>query len=207
MTYHWVITSNDIDVYKVNADGTETSQKINNDYAYYDYNDLDNQVLCRNGRICGYDTTTGERVEVEVIANYVNVYTSADGNYETSDGVLSRSMLRYDTDLFRKFYQTLLYGSLEGSYVLSEEEEKAITEAENGLLLTIEIKLKDAESAGGKEVTNVYKFYMIPGSSRKAYITVNGNGGFYVYRTKVDKFISDSQKFFKNEVIVPDTKR
>ena len=207
VTYHWVITSNDIDVYKVNADGTETSQKINNDYAYYDYNDLDNQVLCRNGRICGYDTTTGERVEVEVIANYVNVYTSADGNYETSDGVLSRSMLRYDTDLFRKFYQTLLYGSLEGSYVLSEEEEKAITEAENGLLLTIEIKLKDAESAGGKEVTNVYKFYMIPGSSRKAYITVNGNGGFYVYRTKVDKFISDSQKFFKNEVIVPDTKR
>ncbi len=207
VTYHWVITSNDIKVYKVNADGTETSQKINNDYAYYDYNDLDNQVLCRNGRICGYDTATGERVEVEVIANYVNIYTSADGNFETNDGVLSKSMLRYDTDLFRKFYQTLLYGSLEGSYVLSDEEEKAITEAENGLLLTIEIKLKDAESAGGKESTNVYKFYMIPGSSRKAYITVNGNGGFYVYRTKVDKFISDSQKFFKNEVIVPDTKR
>ncbi len=209
--YHWVISSSDIKVYKItgidaNGNLIETEQKINNDYAFYDYNALDNQVLCRTGRISGLNAD-GEAVEVEISANYVTVYKGTDGDASTYDrGAEKKDILRYDTDLFRKFYQTLLYGSLEGSYTLTDEEEAAIT-TDSGLLLTIEIKLKDAESAGGKEYTNVYKFYKIPGSSRKAYITVNGNGGFYVYKTKVEKFISDSQKFFKNEIIVPDTRR
>ncbi len=211
VTYQWVITAKDIKVYKLNADGSLTEQKINNDYAYYEYNAIDGQALCRKGRLSGKNERDGN-VEVEVTADYLKIYINTDGNFETNDGDLTRTILRYDTDLFRKFYQSLLYGSLEGSYAVSEEEEKRIVEAEGGLLLTIEIKTKDAESAGGKEETKVYRFYKIQGSSRKAYITVStdggeANGGFYVYRTKVEKFMADSQKFFKNEMIVPDNKR
>ena len=51
---------------------------------------------------------------------------------------------------------------------------------------------------------DVYKFYRI--SSRKAYITVNGNGGFYVYSSRVEKFITDAQRFFNKEIIDPTAK-
>lgn len=194
--YLWVITSSSIKVYNSK---TGKEAEIKKEIAYYDYNDLDAQVLCRNGYIECVDK------KVEVLKNHVNIYSL--------DGTLKESILRYDTDLWRKFYQTLLYAYLEGAYPRSEEEEKAIIDNADNLLLTMEINMKDAESAGGKEVKNVYKFYKIPGSSRKAYIMISSdggktfNGGFYVYRNKVDKFISDSQKFFNNEIIIPDAKR
>ena len=49
--------------------------------------------------------------------------------------------------------------------------------------------------------TVVYKFYSL--TSRKAYITVNGNGGFYVLPGRLEKFVSDAQRFFNNEIIDP----
>ena len=194
--YYWVITSSGIKVYNAT---TLKEAEINKDIAYYDYNALGAQVLCREGYIECTDK------KIEVVKNYVNVYSL--------DGTLQESYLRYDTDLWRKFYQSLLYAYLEGSYALTDEEEKAIIDDPDNLLLTMEINMKDAESAGGTEVKNVYKFYKIPGSSRKAYIMISSdggetfNGGFYVYRNKVDKFISDAQKFFNNEIIIPDAKR
>ena len=45
----------------------------------------------------------------------------------------------------------------------------------------------------------VYRFYTL--TSRKAYITVNGNGSFYVLSTRVQKFIDDAQRFFNLELI------
>jgi len=189
----WTITPSDIKVFdlKKNAD-----VKIKNEIAYYDYNDLGNQVLCRNGYI-QTDTTL-----VEVTKNYVNVYKNVNGE----KGSLIESYLRYDTSLFRKYYQTVLYTSLEGSYIVSDEEESAIVKDEN-LMLTFEISFKDAKSAGEKVTTDVYKFYKINDSSRKVYITVNGNGGFYVYKNKVQKLITDSQNFFANRDFEPDAKR
>lgn len=194
--YRWVVTSTGIKVYNSK---TGKEAKINTDVAYYDYNKLGTQVLCRTGYIECKDK------KIEVTADRVNVYSL--------DGKLQSSTIRYDSDLWRKFYQSLLYANLEGSYSLTEEEEKAIIDKPENLLLTMEIKLKDAESAGGKEYHNIYKFYSIPGSARKAYIMISTdggetfNGGFYVYRNKVEKFVRDSQKFFANEIIVPDAKK
>lgn len=199
--YRWVITSSGIKVYNSK---TGKEAKIKNDIAFYDYNVLDAQVLCRTGYI------KGAKEWVEVTANYVNIYVAGSGE---TPGPLVKSILRYDTDLWRKFYQSLLYANLEGSYLLTDEEEKAIIDVPENLLLTMEIKMKDAESAGSKEYHNVYKFYSIPGSARKAYIMVSSdggktfNGGFYVYRNKVEKFVSDSQKFFANDIIIPDAKK
>ena len=201
--YYWRITSTGIKVYN-SVTGKEA--EIKKDIAYYDYNALDTQVLCRNGYIKCKDQW------IEVVADYVNIYEPGSSDGDTP-GALRRSILRYDTDLWRKFYQTLLYAYLEGAYSLTDEEEKAIIDDPANLLLTMEINMQDAESAGGTKVKKVYKFYNIPSSSRKAYIMISNdggetfNGGFYVYRNKVTKFISDSQKFFNNEIIVPDAKK
>ena len=201
--YYWLITSTGIKV--INA-VTGKEAEIKKDIAYYDYNDLGSQALCRSGYIKCADEW------IEVTADYVNIYAPGDAKSDTP-GALKKKLLRYDTDLWRKYYQTLLYAYLEGSYAISDEEENAIIGDSSNLLLTMEINMKDAESAGGTRVKKVYKFYKIPGSSRKAYIMISNdggetfNGGFYVYRNKIDKFISDSQKFFNNEIIVPDSKR
>ena len=199
--YNWVITSTGIKVYRKDT-GKEV--KIKNEVAYYDYNDLGTQVLCREGFIKSANEW------IEVTANYINVYEPGEGD---TPGKRIKHILRYDTDLWRKYYQTLLYASLEGSYLLSAEEESAITGNADNLLLTMDIKMKDAESAGGKEYHYVYKFYSIPDSARKAYIMISVDGGktfvggFYVYRNKVEKFVTDSQKFFAGEIIVPDAKK
>ena len=49
----------------------------------------------------------------------------------------------------------------------------------------------------GREKT--YRFYSL--TSRKAYITINGNGGFYVQADRMERIISDVQKFFANQKI------
>ena len=42
---------------------------------------------------------------------------------------------------------------------------------------------------------------------KKAYITINGNGNFYVLTNRVQKFISDAQRFFALEPIDPSAKK
>ena len=103
-------------------------------------------------------------------------------------------MLRYDTDNFRKYYQTFLNATIIDSYELDEAEEAALLADPSKHIMTL--TLKDTE---GTET--VYRFYSL--TARKAYITVNGNGGFYVSPTRVEKFASDAQKFFADEIITP----
>lgn len=144
--------------------------------AYYAYNTMGTQVRVISGYIQGADGS-----KVYVSADEVRVVT---GNGENT-------YLRYDTSLFRQFYKTLLYASISDSYNVTDAEEANIVTDEK-LLLTMEI----TDSTG---TTKVYKFYKL--TSRKAYITVNGNGGFYVLNNRVEKFISDAQRFFANEMI------
>ena len=201
----WVISSYGIKVYNYQ---TNKELQVNKDYTFYDYNDMDDQVYCRTGYIgdnekCyigkivvnGQEIANAEGAKVGVSANYVTVLHKNNTKTE---------YLRYETDLFREFYRTLIYASLVGAYDLSEEEEAELINDPEKHLLTLEISLKDAESAGGTEIVDVYKFYRI--SSRKAYITVNGNGGFYVYSARIDKFVADAQRFFNKELIIPDAK-
>ncbi len=167
----WVITATEIKCYS--PAGSELKIKT----AYYDYNVMGTQVRVVSGYISCAD---GRKVyvtpdEIEIV--------SASG---------SEKIVRYDTNLFRQFYQTLLYASISDSYIMSAEEEAALVGNADNLLLTMTIT--DTE---GK--TDVYKFYKL--TSRKAYITVNGNGGFYVLTGRVEKFVSDAQRFFALELI------
>ena len=132
---------------------------------------------------------------VEIGANKI-IITLADGTV--------RTYTRYTTEIFRRFYQTFLYATLIGKYEMTEEEEAALINDPDKLLMTLEITIRDAESKNFEETTTVYKFYRI--SSRKAYITVNGNGGFYVYTNRVDKFVTDAQKAIDGVNIDPTAK-
>ena len=180
----WVVSTTDVKCYS--ASGEELSIKSGS--SYYTKNVMGTQVRALNGAIACADGRM--------------VYVSADE--VKVQGAETVKYTRYDTDLFRHFYQTLLYSTISDSYKLSDEEATVPTEENRMLTLTV----KNTE---GK--TTVYTFYYL--TSRKAYITVsvdtgNGlsepNGGFYVLSSRVEKIISDAQRFFALEEIDPTAK-
>ena len=182
----WEITTSELNVYEAS---TGKKREIAKDASYYDYNKLGSQVMCKTKVIdCdGYD--------VEVTADAVNIL------YDGSTTV-KESYVRYDTALFRKFYQTLLYASIVDSYEMSAEAEAALLADESKWILSMTVTTEDVD---GTKVTTTYSFYQL--SNRKAYITINGNGGFYVQKNRIDKFITDSQRLFNYELIEPTAKK
>ena len=168
----WTITSSDIKI--VNSKG----QTSTSDATYYAYNALGRKVKCINGIITCTDGT-----QVKVSADSVDI-TLPNGS--------KQSFVRFSTNLFRQFYETLLVATIVDSYELSPEEEKALISDESKLMMSM--KIKDTEGTV-KEL----KFYKL--TARKAYITINGAGGFYVMSDRVEKIISDAQKFFSNTPI------
>lgn len=180
--FTWVITAAAIQVYDSN--GKEAT--IKDGISYYDYNDLGSQVLVRSGYI---ECKNGDKVEVT--ANRVKVI-HPNGNED--------NYVRYSTNLFRLLYQTMFYAQIVNTYEVDAEEEAILTDPSN-LMVSLTITTKDRD---GTLDTNVYNFYRI--SSRKAYITINGNGGFYILSGRVEKFLSDAEKFFNVQIIDPTAK-
>ena len=166
----WVITATEIKAYDaLGVERTITSSR-------YEYNKLGTQVKVDTG---GIKDRNGDVVYVE--ADYIKI-THPNG---TTDQIC-----RFDTPLFRKFYQTLLAATIIDSYPTTDEERAEILSGEPILTLTITTTEKEEF---------VYRFYEL--TTRKSYITINGNGGFYVSPNRVQKFISDAQKFFNLEII------
>ncbi len=176
----WTITEKEISCV------SSTGKDLTITDAYYAYNKIGSQVRVVPGTI-----TAKSGAVVKVTTDRV-IITSPDGE-ETE-------YIRYGTGHFREYYTTLVVATFENIYEMTPEEESALINDPNALLLTISLTNIEGE-------TNVYKFYSIPGSTRKAYVTINGNGGFYVLTNRVNKFITDAQKFFADEVIDPESKR
>ncbi len=174
----WTITSSTIKA--VNSAGTE----LRIDSSYYAYNKLGAQVRANEGQIHCND---GRKVEVK--ANEV-IVTEANGETTT--------YVRYATNLFRRYWETIIASSVEDSYEMTAEEEQALISDPDNWLLTMTVK-----NTEGQET--VYSFYKM--TSRKAYITVNGNGGFYVLPSRVEKIINDAHRFFAFEIIDPVSKK
>ena len=137
--------------------------------------------------------------DVKVLTTYIQakdgskVYVTADEvRVEALSPDKSATYVRYDTDNFRMFYQTLLGSRIANSYELSAEDEAALLADPSKHMLTI--KVTDSE---GRET--VYSFYSL--TSRKAYITVNGDGGFYVQSDRMERMVEEVQKFFANQKI------
>ena len=173
----WTILSRDIKARR--ADGTEL--KITS--SYYDYNAMGTQVLVNRGKI-----ETSDRF-ITVNANTVVV--------EYKDGRSTTEYIRYSTNLFRQFYQTLLYINIENSYTMSEADEKALIENPDNWLMTLTFRETDG-------TVRECKFYYLTG--RKAYVVMNGVGGSYILNTPLDKIVSDAERFFNYEIISPTDK-
>ena len=100
---------------------------------------------------------------------------------------------------FKKFYQTLLYATYPGHAGVEEiiggkyltEEEMAAFEASDDFDLELTIKM----TLDGKE----YRFRMYGYSATKSFVTVNGEGIFYLYTTRVEKLMSDAEKAFSGD--------
>ena len=212
----WTVTSSGISM--KNAEGQKLVNKQN---TFYDYNKIGVQVYCWNQSspigsttrikqifVNGVEIKNAEGATVDVTANNVIVYMP------TGDTI---GYLRYETELFRRFFQTLLYANLVDSYKLTAEEEQALINDPSKHLLTLEMTIKDADKSvkneetgkvevvPGEVTTNVYKFYKV--SARKAYITVNGRGGFYVYTSRLEKIINDAIRYFNGQDIDPSSSK
>ena len=96
-----------------------------------------------------------------------------------------------DTENFRDFYKTILYASMEGLCELTEEEMAEYRKSGTpDLVMTI-------KSLSGREI--VYRFYQY--TERKAYMTINDQGVFYILNDRVQKLITDAEKAVLGEPI------
>lgn len=123
---------------------------------------------------------------------YVLDSTTSTGKYKALPAV----------DNFRKFYQSLLWASIEGGAQgdLSEEQMQAFRDAgDEGAQLVLRIHGEDnAAAANPDHYTEnnvrdlVLRFYQY--SERRSFMTINGEGEFYVLSSFVEKIISDARR-------------
>ncbi|MBE6691085.1 MAG: hypothetical protein E7590_07385 [Ruminococcaceae bacterium] len=110
-----------------------------------------------------------------------------------------------DTLKFRYFYQSLLASNLEGSMPKgSEAVQEALKGTEPDLKITLTFE------TGEETVVRTYCFYSGTASSgRGAYMTLNGNGNFYMLQGRVNKIINDIGKALSEneaDTVDPDAK-
>ena len=105
----------------------------------------------------------------------------------------SKTYVRYQTMLFKKLLQDINTLAIVDDYYLSEEDEAALINDPTKHLATITV-------SNNENTTIKVDFYAL--TSRKAYIVVNGEGGYYVAMSAVQKIFEDSEKFFNCENII-----
>jgi len=169
----WVITETTLKVYD-----SRTGEEYGNSNIHYEKTTLGDQVQVNTA---GIECANGDKV-----------YVYAD-SIETrrADGSVEREV-RYGTDLFRALYRTFAYASIVDSYPLTDDKKAEIVNDEN-CIMTLTFTSTEGQ-------VYVYRFYRLS-AARKAFITLNGNGEFYVHRQRLDKFVSDCQKFFNLQPI------
>ena len=141
--------------------------------------------------------------EIRVFATYNGlVKVPLTGSY--TDPVTGKTMTQSLN--YRYFYQTLLGSTLEGSMPAGSEQKQ---EELKGSEPDLQIKL--VFEVNGETIMRTYRFYNKQAASgRGAYVTVNGNGSFYMLQNRVNKIINDVGRALstdlKNDAIVPEGK-
>lgn len=173
--YKWVISNTEVVAY--DSSGTEVSIKD----AY--------RVKNKYGKVTkvfdGY-VSDAKGNSISVTADTVTL-KDASGN-TTVFG-------RGDIYNFKMFYSVLLYASISGEITTeATEEELAALRAQDDSACQLKMTIT---SESGREL--VYRFYKL--TDRKSYMTINGEGNFFVLRTLVDKIIADGEKLINDEII------
>ena len=139
----------------------------------------------------------------------VNEGTLGEGKFKvtvTSDMVVvtdekgnQTRYLRYSgTQPFSSFYSSLLWASYEGFCDIPEEQKKEYRESDDS---TCQMKLTIDTKIGKQYLYRTYQY-----SERRAYITANGEGDFFVMRSFIDKIINASKTIFEGNNIDPKDK-
>jgi hypothetical protein len=107
--------------------------------------------------------------------------------------------LRYSgTTPFSSFYSTFLWASYEGYCDIPEEQKAAFRESDDS---AAQMKLSIDLLSGENYTYRTYQY-----SERRAYITANGQGDFFVLRSFVDKIINTSKVIFDGTNVEPTAK-
>ena len=146
-----------------------------------------------------YDST-GAGVEEGTLGNgkYTVTVTSDLVLVKDENGNETRYLRYTGTQPFSSFYSSLLWASYEGFCDISEEEKKAYRESDDSecqMKLTIDTKV------GMQFVYRTYQY-----SERRAYITSNGEGDFFVMRSFIDKIVNSTKTIFDGTNIDPKDK-
>ena len=137
------------------------------------------------------DAENGDLYEIEL--------SSASGNLSVSYNDGERLV---DTPIFRKFYESISYASIEQKHVLTDEEEAALIGNKNNFQLRLSVKSADHDL--------VFEFYYV--TARKSYIRISGDGGetftgdMYILSQRVMKTINDAERLLRGETIDPTAK-
>ncbi|MBR6681258.1 MAG: hypothetical protein IKL59_08360 [Clostridia bacterium] len=174
----WQITEKNVRAFDSNYEEIT----INESSWYETTNLLGAKVKALNGYIECYDVNGAEKI-VRVSANEVTVK-----DVKTQTTV---TYARCATTQFRMFYKNFMLNHIESSYEMTAEQEAALIENEENWICTVTMRI-DGEDYE-------YAFYYL--SPRKAYLTINGNGGFYVHIDNADKPLEDIQNFFSGKVV------
>ena len=111
----------------------------------------------------------------------------ADGNATLAvDSSTGLHIANADIYNFRQFYKTLLSIDIQDYAGLSEADLKKVVKEDNCILTFTFYNL-----SGDK---TVYKFYPYSSSGRRALMTINGQGEFYVLTDLIEKIASDANK-------------
>ena len=131
------------------------------------------------------DETTGEwgRIERTLDSKALRVYAQVDRENEKSIKI----------EHFRHFFQTILYASIEGVCTLTEEEMAALRATPDS---EAQLVLRMSTEGGDME----FKFYQY--SERRSYITINGDGQFFILSDRVEKIWGDALKIINGEDVV-----
>lgn len=131
------------------------------------------------------DEKTGEwgRIERTLDSKALRVYAQVGGENEK----------QINLEYFRHFFQTILYASLEGVCTLTEEEMAALRATpDSEAQLVLRMTTEDGEIE--------FKFYQY--SERRSYITINGDGQFFILSDRVEKILNDALKIINGEDVV-----
>ncbi len=104
----------------------------------------------------------------------------------------TKSYVRHQTMIFKKLYQSINSLAIIDDYTMTKTEEEALIADPTKYLATVSLTNNEGE-------TVTVDFYSL--TSRKAYIVVNGEGGYYVSTSAVQRIFDNCAKFFNCEDI------
>ena len=105
---------------------------------------------------------------------------------EYSNGT-SKTYIRHQTMIFKKLFQSINALAIVDNFPLTDEDEAALIADPTKYLATVSL-------TNNQEKTTTVDFYAV--TPRKAYILVNGEGGFFIETATVEKIFANSLNFF-----------